>query len=140
VEGTVALQTMLQLWSPLTMVQYIFLIYGATTVLCGAMVFFGLPDSPTKTWFLTAEEKQLAVVRLADNQTGIETRKVNSSLSVITCSGVVANSIVGLQSQPGSRNIPRPSMLLHMGLCLRIRHRQRRRHQLQPPHHLRLRF
>lgn len=63
----------------LTMMQYIFLIYGATTVLCGAMVFFGLPDSPTKAWFLTAGEKQLAVVRLADNQTGIETRKVKTS-------------------------------------------------------------
>jgi hypothetical protein len=37
-----------------------------------------LPDSPTKAWFLTAEEKELAVVRLADNQTGIETRKVRS--------------------------------------------------------------
>jgi hypothetical protein len=59
------------------MMQYIFVIYGATTVLCGAMVFFGLPDSPTRAWFLTAEEKQLAVVRLADNQTGIETRKVD---------------------------------------------------------------
>ena len=58
------------------MMQYIFLIYGATTVLCGAMVFFGLPDSPTKALFLTTEEKQLAVVRLADNQTGVETRKV----------------------------------------------------------------
>jgi len=63
----------------LTAIQYIFLIYGATTVVCGAMVFLGLPDSPTKAWFLTAEEKQLAVVRLADNQTGIETRKVDST-------------------------------------------------------------
>lgn len=57
------------------MVQYIFLIYGATTVLCGTMVFFGLPDSPTKAWFLTPEERRLAVMRLADNQTGVETRK-----------------------------------------------------------------
>lgn len=75
-EGTAALKILLHFMASLTTVQYIFLIYGATTVLCGAMVFFGLPDSPTKAWFLTAEEKQLAVVRLADNQTGIETRKV----------------------------------------------------------------
>jgi hypothetical protein len=47
------------------------------------MVFFGLPDSPTKAWFLTAEEKQLAVVRLADNQTGIETRKVKAPQVII---------------------------------------------------------
>lgn len=122
------------------MMQYIFLIYGATTVLCGTMVFFGLPDSPTKAWFLTAEEKQLAVVRLADNQTGIETRKVNSTQSIITRREVIANSTSGLQTQPSSGDIPRPSMLLHMDLCIRLCHRQRRRHKLQPSHHLWLRF
>lgn len=86
------------------------------------MVFFGLPDSPTKAWFLTAEEKQLAVVRLADNQTGIETRKVKSPQSPTTRHDFIANSTVGLQTQSGSGNIPRPSMLLRLDLCIWIRH------------------
>ncbi|KAJ3529683.1 hypothetical protein NM208_g9651 [Fusarium decemcellulare] len=55
--------------------KYIFLIYGACTVLAGALVFFGLPDTPSKAWFFTAEEKKLALIRLAPNQTGIETKK-----------------------------------------------------------------
>ncbi|KAL1873618.1 hypothetical protein VTK73DRAFT_805 [Phialemonium thermophilum] len=55
--------------------KYIFLIYGATTVLAGALVFFGLPDSPAKAWFFNAEEKNLALIRLAPNQTGIEANK-----------------------------------------------------------------
>lgn len=53
---------------------------------------------------------------------------------------MIANSKSGLQTQPGSRNIPRPSLLLHLDLCIRIRHRQCRRDKFQPPHHLRLRF
>jgi hypothetical protein len=114
---------MLCLMDSLTMMQYIFLIYGATTVLCGTMVFFGLPDSPTKAWFLSAEEKQLAVVRLADNQTGIETRRVNFPQSTITRHEPIADNTVGLQTQPSSRDISRPSVLLHMDLCIRIRHR-----------------
>lgn len=121
---------MLYFIDSLTMMQYIFLTYGATTVLCGVMVFFGLPDSPTKAWFLTTEEKQLAVVRLVDNQTGIETRKVKSPQTPTTRPGLIADSTVGFQSQPGSGNIPRPSLLLHMDLCIWLCHCQCRRHQL----------
>jgi hypothetical protein len=85
------------------------------------MVFFGLPDSPSRAWFLTAEEKQRAVIRLVDNQTGIETRKVNLLQSIIMHSQGITDSTLGFQTQPGSGNIPRPSMLLHMDLCIRIR-------------------
>lgn len=53
-----------------------FIIYGAVTVLVGFLLFFGLPDSPSKAWFFTAEEKKLAVIRLASNQTGVESHKV----------------------------------------------------------------
>ncbi|KAM0274315.1 hypothetical protein ACHAQH_007948 [Verticillium albo-atrum] len=55
--------------------KYIFLIYGAVTVLAGGLVFFGLPDSPSKAWFFNETEKKLALVRLAENQTGIESHK-----------------------------------------------------------------
>lgn len=62
----------------LTCPQYIFIIYGAVTVLVGALVFFGLPDSPSKAWFFNEQEKKLALVRLAENQTGVQVHKVTS--------------------------------------------------------------
>lgn len=37
-----------------------------------------MPDSPDKAWFFNAEEKKLAAIRLAPNQTGVESRKVCS--------------------------------------------------------------
>ena len=52
----------------------------------------------------------------------------------------IANSTIGFQDQPGSGNSPRPSMLLHLDMCIRIRRRQCRRHKLQPSYHLWLRF
>lgn len=55
--------------------QYIFIIYGAVTILVGAVLFVALPDSPSQAWFFNEEEKKLAIVRLASNQTGIETQK-----------------------------------------------------------------
>ncbi|KAF5983765.1 allantoate permease [Fusarium coicis] len=55
--------------------KYIFLIYGSCTILAGALVFFGLPDTPSRAWFFTEEEKKLAMIRLAPNQTGIESKK-----------------------------------------------------------------
>jgi len=59
-------------------VQYIFLIYGSVTMGVGILVFFALPDSPSKAWFFNAEEKKAAVIRLAENQTGVNSHKVRS--------------------------------------------------------------
>lgn len=56
--------------------QYIFIIYGAVTVLIGALVFFALPNSPSTAWFFTEEEKKLSMIRLAENQTGVNQHKV----------------------------------------------------------------
>lgn len=39
------------------------------------LTVFGLPDSPSKAWFFNEQEKKLVVLRLATNQTGIETHK-----------------------------------------------------------------
>ncbi|KAF3050836.1 hypothetical protein E8E11_007660 [Didymella keratinophila] len=55
--------------------KYIFLIYGAFTFLFGILFFFAMPDSPSTAWFFNADEKKLAAIRLAPNQTGIESRK-----------------------------------------------------------------
>ncbi|KAI0176849.1 major facilitator superfamily domain-containing protein [Pestalotiopsis sp. NC0098] len=60
---------------PLSTWRYIFLIYGAVTVLCGGLFILAMPDSPSKAWFFTAQEKELAVVRLASNQTGIDSKR-----------------------------------------------------------------
>ncbi|KAH7145603.1 major facilitator superfamily domain-containing protein [Dactylonectria estremocensis] len=60
---------------PLSTWRYIFIIYGAVTILAGVLLFFGLPDSPSKAWFFTAEERKLAVIRLASNQTGVDSHK-----------------------------------------------------------------
>ncbi|KAI5478190.1 hypothetical protein MNV49_005357 [Pseudohyphozyma bogoriensis] len=48
----------------------LFIIYGAFTVLLGIAVTLVMPDKPGNAWFLTAEEKARAEVRLADNRQG----------------------------------------------------------------------
>ncbi|KAJ4229150.1 hypothetical protein NW759_003873 [Fusarium solani] len=49
--------------------KYIFIIYGAFTLVVGIAVFFLLPNSPAQAWFLNDELKSVAVLRLASNQT-----------------------------------------------------------------------
>ncbi|KAK7716418.1 hypothetical protein SLS64_003572 [Diaporthe eres] len=50
-------------------------VFGAVTILTGAVVFFALPDSPAKAWFLNEKEKAAVIVRLAANQTGVDNHK-----------------------------------------------------------------
>ncbi|KAF5001924.1 hypothetical protein FDECE_10805 [Fusarium decemcellulare] len=60
---------------PLATWKYIFIIYGAATVFMGISTLIFLPDTPATAWFLNAEEKEIAVQRLADNQTGVKAHK-----------------------------------------------------------------
>jgi MFS family permease len=76
---------------PLSTWRYVFLIYGAVTVFCGGLFVLLMPDSPSKAWFFTAQEKELAVVRLASNQTGIESKKV--------CGRLIKNNRDGLHTR-----------------------------------------
>ncbi|TDZ33967.1 putative transporter [Colletotrichum spinosum] len=55
--------------------KYIFIIYGAVTVFVGVIVFFVLPDQPSKAWFFNEEEKRAVLIRLAANQTGVDNHK-----------------------------------------------------------------
>ncbi|KAL2848519.1 major facilitator superfamily domain-containing protein [Aspergillus pseudoustus] len=55
--------------------KYIFLIYGAVTMLVGIVVILALPDSPATAWFFSAEEKKIAMLRVTENQTGLGTNK-----------------------------------------------------------------
>lgn len=47
-------------------------------MLFGIVTVFLLPDSPAKAWFYSKEERKLAAMRTAHNQTGISTVNVSS--------------------------------------------------------------
>ncbi|KAJ3755154.1 major facilitator superfamily domain-containing protein, partial [Lentinula raphanica] len=50
--------------------QWLMVITGLITLLASVCFWFWFPDSPTNAWFLTAEERPLAVQRIKANQTG----------------------------------------------------------------------
>ncbi|KAJ7647137.1 MFS general substrate transporter [Roridomyces roridus] len=54
--------------------QIIFLFIGLITIVCSPVVYFVLPDSPTKAKFLTYEEKIVALERLRANNQGTESK------------------------------------------------------------------
>ncbi|KAF7126013.1 hypothetical protein CNMCM5793_002372 [Aspergillus hiratsukae] len=53
----------------------IYIILGPCTIFIGVLFCAILPSTPMKAWFLTPREREIAVRRLAANQTGIQTRK-----------------------------------------------------------------
>jgi MFS family permease len=55
--------------------QYIYLAMGALTVLFGIFCIC-IPDSPIDAWFLTPEERRVAVERLRTSQTGVRNHKI----------------------------------------------------------------
>ncbi|KAJ5893244.1 MFS general substrate transporter [Penicillium taxi] len=55
--------------------QYVFIFAGTLTFLFGFWCFF-LPNSPANAWFLTAEERIVAVERLRAGQTGLNNQKI----------------------------------------------------------------
>jgi len=44
---------------------------------------FFFPDSPTTAWFLTPEERAKAVLRIKENQTGVENKVFKKEQSVV---------------------------------------------------------
>ncbi|KAH8647818.1 major facilitator superfamily transporter allantoate, partial [Xylariales sp. PMI_506] len=52
--------------------QWMFIIFGVTTVLFSISLFWLLPDSPMTAGFLTESERYIAVDRLKSNRTGIK--------------------------------------------------------------------
>lgn len=52
--------------------KYLFIIYGGLTFGYGILMFFTIPDSPTKAWFLTTREKEVAVHRVLENKSGLK--------------------------------------------------------------------
>ncbi|KAL1598597.1 hypothetical protein SLS60_007737 [Paraconiothyrium brasiliense] len=55
--------------------QYIYLLAGCLTFLFGIFCFF-IPNSPVDAWFLTTEERVVAVERLRKGQTGVRCQKI----------------------------------------------------------------
>ena len=47
---------------------------GLITVATAVLYWFWFPDSPTTAWFLTPEERVKAVLRIRENQTGVENK------------------------------------------------------------------
>ena len=62
----------------LTQWQYIYLLAGAITILF-AFACFAVPNSAVTAWFLTPEERVVAVERLRKGQTGVRCQKLKAS-------------------------------------------------------------
>lgn len=56
--------------------KYEFLIIGALCAAWGIMITIFLPDSPVTTRYLLTREKWVAIERLRDNQTGVESKRL----------------------------------------------------------------
>ncbi|KAF5365556.1 hypothetical protein D9757_010907 [Collybiopsis confluens] len=54
--------------------QWLMVITGVITFFTSICFFLFFPDSPTNAWFLTPEERVLAVLRIKENQTGVENK------------------------------------------------------------------
>ena len=48
----------------------LFIVTGCITIFVGFLIFFHLPDDPSKAWFLSDREKLMVVERIRDNQQG----------------------------------------------------------------------
>jgi MFS family permease len=54
--------------------QWLMIITGILTLITSVAFWFFFPDSPTNAWFLTPEERVLAVQRIKVNQAGVENK------------------------------------------------------------------
>ncbi|THH04217.1 hypothetical protein EW145_g5684 [Phellinidium pouzarii] len=54
--------------------QWLMIITGGITLITAVCYWFLFPDSPTNAWFLTYEERAIAINRIKDNQTGVENK------------------------------------------------------------------
>ncbi|EHK50171.1 hypothetical protein TRIATDRAFT_44277 [Trichoderma atroviride IMI 206040] len=60
---------------PLQSWKWLFLIYGAISIVFGLFVAWWMPDSPMRAKCFSEEDKTLMIERVRDNQTGIQNRK-----------------------------------------------------------------
>lgn len=53
----------------------LFLVWGLVTVTVGLLFWFLMPDSPLSAWFLSKDERRLAIERIRGNQQGIGNKR-----------------------------------------------------------------
>ncbi|KAG8710878.1 hypothetical protein FRC11_004016 [Ceratobasidium sp. 423] len=91
--------------------QWFFIITGAITLATAAAYFMWFPDSPATAWFLTLEERAMAIERIKVNQTGVENKvwKKYQFIEALTdyktwlfalfsCLGTIPNSLTNQRS------------------------------------------
>ncbi|CUS20218.1 LAQU0S01e01662g1_1 [Lachancea quebecensis] len=54
----------------------LFIITGLITVVVGVLIFFHIPDDPSKAWFLSEREKMMVVERIRENQQGFGNHRI----------------------------------------------------------------
>ncbi|KAF8710417.1 MFS general substrate transporter, partial [Rhizoctonia solani] len=59
--------------------KYMYIFAGSWTIAWGILLFFLLPDNPMSARLFSLEERKLAVRRLRDNMTGVESKKFKRS-------------------------------------------------------------
>jgi len=66
--------------------QWLMIICGILTLLTALAFWLFFPDSPTNAWFLTPEERGKAVLRIKENQTGVENKvfKIEQMIEALT--------------------------------------------------------
>ena len=81
-----------------------FLICGSLSTAWSICLWFLLPSNPTEAWFLTDEERTIAIARVKDNQTGIEAKTFMREQAIealkdpkvwITAVGAASGNILG---------------------------------------------
>ncbi|CAE6435609.1 hypothetical protein ACGC1H_004646 [Rhizoctonia solani] len=65
--------------APLATWKYMYIFAGSWTIAWGFLLLFLLPDNPMSARLFSLEERQLAVRRLRDNMTGVESKKFKRS-------------------------------------------------------------
>lgn len=91
--------------------QWFFIITGVITLATAVAYFLWFPDSPATAWFLTPEERAMAIERIKVNQTGVENKVFKKEqliealidpktwlFALFSCLGNIPNSLTNQRS------------------------------------------
>lgn len=77
--------------------QAVFLILGGITVAWSFVIFFFLPDTPSKAWFLSKFDRTKAIIRVKENMTGIKNNEFKWAHCIEALLDIKSWFIVGMQ-------------------------------------------
>lgn len=63
--------------------RWLFILQGAATFVVAVAAVFTLPDDPLRTWWLTAEERQLANARIVQDTVGVSSTKTSAFAGLV---------------------------------------------------------